>query len=247
MSDQQLVKIASIQVGTVRTEGDSAQTDSMNRKWTTAFYKKPVAGPVHVHALGLEGDQVADPRHHGGVDKAVLAYSADHYLRWREELAIDDFLQSDEPEFNLFGDPRSAFSLDSFGAGAFAENLTIGGLDETNVCLGDHFQLGSDSENAVLVEVSQPREPCWKISRRWKHKTLTKLVGKTGRTGWYFRVLRGGTVTAGDPVTLLRRIHEEWTVARANDVLMGRESDRFAVAELMAMPELSIAWKKSLS
>jgi MOSC domain-containing protein YiiM len=247
MRDAHSAEIASIQVGKVRTEGDSAHADSMNRKWTTAFYKRPVAGAVAVYKLGLEGDQIADPRHHGGIDKAVLAYSADHYPRWRDELALEDFLQADESSVDLFGESPAAFSLAAFGPGAFAENLTIEGLDEATVCLGDRYLLGADANESVVVEVSQPREPCWKISRRWKHKTLTKLVGKTGRTGWYFRVLREGKVVAGEPVTLVSRVHEQWTVARANDVLMGREADRFAVAELMGMPELSAAWKKSLS
>ena len=247
MSEMPPARVVSIQVGKVRTEGESTSADSMNRKWTTAFYKKPVVGSVNVYRLGVQGDEIADRKHHGGLDKAVLAYSASHYLRWRTELSLDDFGVGHDTGDDLFGDSPPTFSLDQFGPGAFAENLTIDGLDEANVCIGDRYQIGDESDNSLIVEVSQPREPCWKISRRWKHKTLTKLVGKTGRTGWYFRVIREGSVGHGDPVTRITRIHQDWPIARANDVLLGREADRFAVAELMAMTVLSEAWKKSLS
>ena len=231
------ITIAGIQVGKIRSEGDSQTSDSMNRHWTTAFYKFPAAGLRTIHPLGVEGDEIADTKNHGGVDKAVLGYSANHYAAWRTELESFDFggLQTDE------------HGPDAFGFGAFAENLTISGQDETQVCIGDRYRIGTDETNSVILEVSQPRQPCWKISRRWKHKTLTKRVAETGRTGWYFRVLREGTVDVGDEVKLLARRHPLWTVARANDVLLGRESDRYAVAELMAMEELAPAWKLSLN
>lgn len=229
--------IASIQIGRIRTEGDSESPHSMNRRWTTAFYKLSVPGPVQLHPLGVDQDEIADRKHHGGVDKAVLGYAAEHYSAWAAELSPSDFL---EPECSECG-------YEAFGFGAFAENLTISGQTEASVCIGDRYQVGVDEATAVILEVSQPREPCWKISRRWKNKTLTKQVGKTGRTGWYFRVLRAGDVDVGDSFALLDRPHPRWTIARANDILMGREPDRYAVGELMAIPELSSSWKKSLA
>ncbi|MGV3486644.1 MAG: MOSC domain-containing protein [Planctomycetaceae bacterium] len=225
--------ILSVQVGKVRTEGESPTTNPLLRKWTTGFYKYPVNSPVMIRSLGLEGDGIADHRFHGGVDKAVLGYGANHYPQWRSELLAGDF-----------ADPAA---YESFGPGAFAENLTIGGQDETNVCLGDRYLVGHDDASSVVLEVSQPRQPCWKISRRWQHRTLTKRVAATGRTGWYLRVLREGHVAAGDAVTLLERPHPQWPVARANDVLLGRESNADAVAELLAMEVLAAAWKQSLA
>jgi len=229
-------KITSIQVGRIRTEGDEASKNSMRLRWTTGFYKFPVPGPVRVHFLGIDGDEIADSRYHGGVNKAVLAYSAAHYPVWNDELESADF---SDPDSNECG-------RDAFGCGAFAENLTIAEQTEGNVCIGDRFRVG-DREDAVVLEVSQPREPCWKISRRWKHKTLTKRVAQTGRTGWYLRVLREGMVNVGDGLTMLQRPHPSWTIERASHILFGKEVDRFAVAELMEMPELSPEWKKSLS
>lgn len=227
------VNIAGIQVGIIRTEGDPESRDSMTRQWTTAFYKFPISGPVQILKLGLEGDAVADKRFHGGTDKAVLGYSAEHYAKWRSELSPGDFAEQRIPP--------------QFGPGGFAENLTIAGQDESRACIGDRYQIGSQQTDAVLLEISQPRQPCWKISRRWQHKTLTKRVAASGRTGWYFRVLREGIAQVGDVVTLLDRPHPQWTVARANDALLGRESDRYAVAELIGLDVLAADWKKSLA
>ncbi len=193
--------------------------------------------PIIIESLGIQGDQVADHRFHGGADKALLAYSADLYPMWLEELSRDDFLQPDDHECGV-----AAFSF-----GAMGENLCITEQSEQTVCIGDIYTLGDPSGGGVTVQVSQPRQPCWKISRRWKHRTLTKRVGQTGRTGWYYRVLRPGVVQTGDSVALTDRLHPDWTIARANDVLMGREADRFATSELMAIPELSAAWKQSLA
>ena len=229
--------IASIQVGRIRTEGESTSSDSMSLRWTTAFYKFPVSGPVHVHWLGIDDDETADMKHHGGVDKAVLGYSAEHYPAWSAELSSSDFADPD----------GSDCGWSAFGCGAFAENLTISAQTESSVCIGDRYFVGEHEATAVILEISQPRQPCWKISRRWKHKTLTKQVAKTGRTGWYFRVLREGMINVNDSMTLIERRHQNWTIQRANDIMLGREADRYAVAELMAMPELSESWKQSLA
>jgi len=233
--------VAGIQVGQVRTEGESEAIDSMDRKWKTGFYKFPVTGSVNIHYLGVGDDEIADLKNHGGVDKAILAYSADHYPTWIGELHTDDFQMPQHEECNL----------GAFGFGAFAENLTIQGLTEENVCIGDRFAVGDVGGDAsgvpILLEVSQPRQPCWKISRRWRNRTLTKQVGKTGRTGWYLRVLREGRMTVGDVMTLNSRPHPDWTIRRANDLLMGREADRHALKELMALPELAKSWKQSLA
>ncbi len=230
-------RIVSIQLGKVREEGMVDAAEPLERFWSTAFYKTPVHAPVFVESLGIQGDQVADHKHHGGADKAVLAYAADLYPMWLSELKPDDFLQPDSTDWGL----------KAFGFGAMGENLCISQQSETTVCIGDIYTLGDPSRGGVTVQVSQPRQPCWKISRRWKHRTLTKRVGQTGRTGWYYRVLQPGMIQTGDPVALAERLYPAWTIARANDVLMGREADRFATSELMAIPELSAAWKQSLA
>jgi MOSC domain-containing protein YiiM len=220
--------LISIQLGKIRTQSGDGHGEPAGKPWTTGFYKMPVDGPVQLTSDGVVGDQIADTKNHGGADKAVLAYAASHYDLWRQELAA---LQLDP-----------AFAA-QFGPGAFAENLTILGLCERNVCIGDVWQMGAE----VQLQVSQPRQPCWKINRRWGVKTMTRRVAQSGRTGWYCRVFVGGRICAGDHLKLLQRPHPDWTVARANDVLMGRELDQYAAMELRSIDELATAWKKSLS
>ena len=214
-----MCRLQSIQIGRVIQEGDPDSRDVTKRCWTTAFYKQPVAGPVQVTSMGLEGDSVADRRNHGGVEKAVLCYSAKHYTGWNER----------HLELQM-------------SAGAMAENFTLSGLDETNVCIGDQFEIGE-----CCFEVSQPRQPCWKIVRRWGIKTLLKEVTQTGWIGWYLRVIREGVITAGEAVQRTHRPQPDWPIARANDILFGREVDRAAVMELMSLPQLSDQWKEAIA
>ena len=214
-----LITVESIQVGEVRSEGDAEARDVLKRKWSTGFYKLPVAGPVNVGSLGIQGDAVADTVHHGGPDKAILCYAAAHYQAWRTE----------HPELRM-------------GPGALAENLTISGVSEADVCVGDLYQVGS-----CQLQISQPRQPCWKIARRWGVKTLTKEVAQSGRTGWYVRVIETGQINVGDEYRLLDRPHPGWSIARANDVMFGRLSDRTAVFELMNLAELAEAWRADIA
>ena len=212
-------KIDSIQIGRVLTEGDPASRGFADRQWTTGFYKLPVTGPVELTRGGIEGDGIADLRVHGGPDKAVLCYAASHYQSWANEY----------PQL-------------SWSPGALAENLTLSGVDESNVCIADRYRIGD-----CQVEVSQPRQPCWKIARRWGIKTLTKEVAQSGRTGWYLRVIETGQLQAGQTAELLERPNPQWTVARANDVMFGREVDRMASMELMAIDGLSDDWKQDIA
>lgn len=210
--------LASIQVGRPREIGTEGAADPMDRPWVSGFLKEPVAGPVALGATNLDGDGQADLVHHGGVDKAVCCYPAAHYPGWRLELGL----------------PELAF-------GAFGENFTIVGLAEPDVAVGDVFRVGG-----AVVQVSQPRQPCWKLARRWKIKTLTLTVQESGRTGWYFRVLSPGLVAAGDAVERIERPHPGWTIAEANRIMHRDKSDRDAAAALAALPALSASWKATL-
>lgn len=210
--------VLSIQVGAPREHGSAGAPDPMDRPWTTAFFKEPVMGPVHVGVMGLEGDGQADLRVHGGPEKAVLAYAAAHYPLWREELGLGEMPY-----------------------GGFGENLTVAGQDEAGVCIGDVYSVGT-----ARVQVAQPRGPCWKIARRWRVRDLALRVQQTGRTGWYFRVLEEGSVEAGDSLTLLDRPHPEWTIARANAVLYAKPADVAALVALAECVSLTPAKRESL-
>jgi len=210
--------LVSIQVGLPRRWGDPEATDPMERPWESAIAKEPVQGPVWLGRTNLIGDGQADLKHHGGPDKAVLAYAAAHYPLWRAELG-----RSDLPY------------------GAFGENFTINGLTEEVVCIGDVYAIGE-----ARVQVSQPRQPCWKIARRWRIKDLTARVVETGRTGWYLRVLTEGYVEARVPVELVERPFPQWTVARATEVMRNRWRDQAAARALAECPALAQSWKETL-
>lgn len=210
--------VHAIHVGLPRTVGVAEAADPMDREWTSAIFKEPVQGPVYLGANGLAGDGVADRKHHGGPDKAVLAYPLAHYPHWRQELK-----QPDIP------------------VGAFGENFLITAMTEESVCVGDIFQLGE-----ATVQVSQPRQPCWKPARRLRVKDLVLRIRETGRTGWYLRVLATGFVEAGQPLRLLERPYPQWSVARCNGILYRRENDPQAAADLAACPLLAPAWVEAL-
>lgn len=211
--------LVSIQVGLPRNLGIEGATDPMDRPWSTGFFKEPIAHAVRVGKTNLDGDGQADLRHHGGPEKAVLAYAAEHYCEWQQDLM--------RPEI---------------GYGAFGENFTIAGQTESSVCIGDTYEVGD-----ALVQVSQPRQPCWKLSRRWRIKDLALQVQQTGRTGWYFRVLREGFVEPKHPVVLVDRPYPQWTIARANEIMHHRLNDREVAAELAACPLLAANWQRTLA
>jgi MOSC domain-containing protein YiiM len=211
------MKLLSIQVALPREHGRADAGSAMERAWTTAFYKEPVAGPVFLGRTNLDGDRQADPRHHGGPDRAALAYAAAHYADWHAELGRE------------------------LPHGGFGENFTVDGQDESTVCIGDVYAVGE-----ARVQVSQPRVPCWKIARRWGIKDLSARVQRARRTGWYLRVLLEGHVSAGDEVVLLDRPHPEWTVLRASDVLYARPHDVDEVRALAQVSALAPGLRQTL-
>jgi len=185
----------------------------------SAIGKLPVTDVVAVGPMGLAGDEQADRTVHGGVDKAIHHYPADHYDWWRAHLGDAPLL--DAP-------------------GAFGENISTTGLDEQNVFLGDRFRLGT-----ALVEVTQARQPCWKLDHRFGAKGVMAQVVKTRRTGWYYRVLEPGEVRAGDTLTLVERRYPEWPLASLFGLLIGGEAkDRPAdLRALRDVPILADTWK----
>ena len=210
--------LSSIQVGMPQTLTDENWPDPDRATWTTGIYKSPVDGWVNVGEVNIDGDGFADLVHHGGIDKAVLAYSGDHYEAWRSEF-------EDQQVVN----------------GMFGENLTFSGLDETMVCIGDHFQI-----NDVIFEVSQPRQPCWKLARRWNWKELPKRVVQTARCGWYCRVLQTGAIKSDLPIELIHRVNPKWTIKRAHQTCYDKSADQADRQELIALKELSKAFRDEL-
>ena len=187
------------------------------KEWVTGICKQPVAGPLELTCTGFVGDGVADRRHHGGEDKAVCAYSFEHYPHWLEVLGGE------------------------LPVAAFGENLTISGLVEEDLCIGDTFQVGR-----AIVQVSQPRQPCKTLAARYGRADFVKLVVATGKTGWYFRVLAEGMVMAGDQVLLLDKDPQRVTVAEANRIFHHDRKNLIGLERLLVVPALSGSWQRSL-
>lgn len=176
-------------------------------------------GHIHIGELGLSGDEQGDPRVHGGPDKAVHHYAFEHYADWQHDLGSLPLLQA---------------------PGAFGENISTRGLTEENVCIGDQFTLGS-----ARLEVSQGRQPCWKLNDRFDVADMARLVQATGRTGWYYRVLQAGDTTAGDMLTLIARPHPDWTLRRLNTLLFERVLEPVTLEAALQLP-LVPSWRKLL-
>lgn len=209
--------IVSVQVGLPVRYGTPGAAHPMDRPWSSAIAKVPVSGPVWAGRFNLAGDAQADLDAHGGPEKAILAYAAEHYPRWRDELGRE------------------------LPHGAFGENLTVAGLDEDSVCIGDTFAIGE-----AVVQVSQPRVPCFKLAYRWRIKDLTARVRRSRRAGWYLRVLEPGRLEAGAAVDLIERSYPQWTVRAAIDVEERRRRDPEAARALAACHLLTPAWREWL-
>lgn len=180
--------------------------------------KRPVSSAVQVTRTGLVGDEQADRLHHGGPDKALHHYPAEHYDHWRTELP----------------DRASWFRI-----GGFGENLSTRGLTEATVCLGDVWRLGG-----AVLQISQGRQPCRRLALRFEQPDMVARVQASGRSGWYYRVLEEGWVGPADVLTLIDRPHPEWPLARLVQVLFAPEPDRPALAALSRLAVLSPGWRE---
>jgi MOSC domain-containing protein YiiM len=134
------------------------------------------------------------------------------------------------------------WKIEGFGYGALGENWVVEGWTEERVCLGDRMRVGG-----AVVEVSQPRQPCWKQARRWGVRDLVVQVVESGRTGWYVRVVEPGVVQMGDAMELIARPQPEWTVQRANEIFHFARQDKAAMAALREVPTLAESWKATLA
>ena len=185
----------------------------------SAIDKRAVEGRRAVGALGIAGDEQADLSVHGGPDKAIHHYPRDHYGWWAETIGDHALLQD---------------------AGAFGENISTSGLTESAACIGDRYRLGS-----ALVEISQGRQPCWKLGHRFGIATLPATVVSSRRGGWYYRVIEDGAVGAGDALELIERPLPDWSVERVFHLLIGGAGKRepAALRALAAMDLLAANWR----
>ncbi|KAF3761085.1 hypothetical protein M406DRAFT_64133 [Cryphonectria parasitica EP155] len=173
--------------------------------------KSLLSGRVYIGKLGIDGDE-HDLTFHGGPDKAVHGYCCTHYPSWASEFPT---------------------ASSRFVPGGFGENLVTAHMNERNVCIGDIVAIGPDPSTGPLLQVSLPRQPCFKLNHRFELKNFAPNTWRLSRTGWYYRVLREGWVSAGDEIRLVERRHPRWTIERVQEYLH-RNTGVLAVNEELA-------------
>ena len=183
----------------------------------TGIFKEPVKGRVRLRTLNLDGDGQADLIAHGGIYRAVYVYSIENYDYWKRELGRADFSH-----------------------GQFGENFTVEGMLEDDTCIGDVFRVGS-----ALVEVTQPRPPCYKLAIKMGLAKFPKLFLASGRVGFYFRVLEEGDVGAGDVLERIRSDSERMTVREMNRLLYFEPENFDGARKALNLKALSPGWRQS--
>ena len=184
----------------------------------TAYRKTPVNGPVAVHGHGLAGDVQANLRVHGGPEKAIYGYPASGYADWQAEF----------PDL-----------ADRLVPGAMGENLVVGGQDESGLCIGDVVRCGT-----ATLQIAQIREPCSTFAAVLGTARVVRAMTRSGRCGWYYRVIEPGQLAAGDGHDVIDRLNPDWPVARFAAFAAGRAGTAEALAELVTLPGLTPAWQQ---
>lgn len=183
---------------------------------STGIYKDPVSGPVRVSRLNLDGDRQADLTVHGGVNKAVYAYPVEHYDFWRRRY----------PDF-------------PWQWGAFGENLTTEELLEDSLHIGDQVAIGS-----VLLTVTQPRSPCFKLGIKFGTNRIIKEFLESGRSGFYFSVAREGELQTGDQIQVSPTGKDQITIAEANQLMVAKSVPSDLLQRALASVSLSPSWRE---
>jgi len=210
----QKIKLVGLQRSTPVT-----YSEKDNSSWTSSLEKKPVCHAVYLYRSHLDGNEQADLRHHGGEDKTLYTMPMEHICHWRTALLL--------PHLPL---------------GGLGENLTTLGAVESDVCIGDRFQLGE-----AVVQVSQPRLPCWVIGRRWGVREFAPRIEAEGRCGWYFRTEQEGSFSLADDLILLDRVQPEWSVAEVFQIITHPFENTQRSAALLKVPEAAERMKASLA
>ncbi|MBI9051010.1 MAG: MOSC domain-containing protein [Anaerolineaceae bacterium] len=208
------IKLVGVQLATPITYVEEDQST-----WTSSLVKKPVCHDVYLRTSHLAGNEQADLNHHGGKDKTLFAFPLEHICFWRDEVSLPDL-----------------------PFGGLGENLTVMGVSEMDICIGDRFQLGE-----AFVEVSQPRLPCWKIGRCWGVHDLGKRMEEAGHSGWYFRTISEGSFSLADDLILTQRSQPDWTIAEVFRIITHPLANTERAKALLEVPEAAESMKTSLA
>lgn len=186
----------------------------------SAIGKTAVAGPQRIDEYGFTNDAQADLENHGGREKAIHHYATDHYPTWISEGEI----------------PTGSTPA------AFGENIASHGMTEDTLCIGDIIKLGT-----ATVQISQGRQPCWKLTEHTQNNRMAYRFQRTGRTGWYYRVLDAGEAEVGDEILVMERQQPKWTVKRVTLARLSRQVTQDEAEALATMPQLAADWRAAFA
>jgi len=203
-------RVASIHLGKVAPLGPDGVP--------SGFVKHGVSSAVNVTPLGIVGDEQADLRVHGGPDKAVYGYASTHYAVWRH----------DYPQHT-----------DLLVAGGLGENLSIDGMTEAELCVGDVHAIGT-----TRMQVCQPRQPCFKFALRFGDVLMPGAMLRNGRSGWYYRILIPGVISPGDRVEVLERPNPDFAFTRLVELITHHNATRAEWQQMKDMRGLALDWQR---
>ncbi|AII15275.1 hypothetical protein (MOSC domain) [Campylobacter iguaniorum] len=197
--------------------GKIQKVNGANVSFETGMLKNSVEGELFCSKSGFEGDEISDTKHHGGEQKAVFANSLQNYEIWSKYLGKE------------------------MKIGFMGENLCIDGMDENSVHVGDVHKIGS-----IILQVSQPRKPCFKIAGVWDEKNFTKEIFKTGLTGWYYRVLSAGSCKAGDVVEVIEKDAANMSVMEVNQLFYAPKQNEHLLSKFKELKTIAPGWDKTV-
>jgi len=187
----------------------------------SGIIKQPITETRQIGKEGLQGDVQADRKVHGGPEKALHHYAAENYAELQQQFPL---------------------VADKLLPGSIGENISTQGLTEAEACIGDIYRLGT-----ALIQINQPRRPCWKIDSRYGQEGITRFVELAGCTGWYYRVLENGEVSPGSGMELQARPHPDWSVLALNDLGQELRPDLARLAAAAELPALNADWQVRLN
>jgi len=185
----------------------------------TAIDKQPVNTSLYLSFGGLAGDECADKLHHGGLERALHQYPAEHYAYWQEKYNTDNAWQ----------------------AAGMGENISSIGMTEQTVYLGDRYQWGE-----AIIEVSQPRSPCFKLNKRWGIENLSVDMQDVSRSGWLYRVIQPGMVSVNEPLELIERVANAMTITAVCETFFGDPLNNEKLLILKKQSRLSDSWMEKI-
>lgn len=184
----------------------------------TSIDKSLVTNSLYLSPKGLLNDECADLEHHGGLERALHQYPLEHYSYWRQKY-------------------NKTVNSKSWEASGMGENLSSIGMTENIVCLGDQYQWGE-----AIIEVSQPRSPCFKLNKRWGIEALSVEMQKLALCGWLYRVIQPGRVSINDPLKLINRVPKAMTIREVCDIFFGNPLCNIGLLQLKQQNTLSDSW-----